>query len=147
MQRRRVWMRRITKATATVAVGGLLGFLVPTVAADFSAKPQVESGTATESPVARSFIDAYVSDDQPTLERFNASADTKLKAARFKAEYQKVDPPVHLGSWIIGGGITLHAYASHVVDGSGADDQLAWRVLTVAGNAAIINPPPSVQTP
>ena len=79
MQRRRVWMRRITKATATVAVGGLLGFLVPTVAADFSAKPQVESGTATESPVARTFIDAYVSDDQPTLERFNASADTSSR--------------------------------------------------------------------
>jgi hypothetical protein len=130
-----------------VAVGALLGFLVPTVAADITQKPQLESGKTLESPVARTFIDAYVSDDQVTLDRFQASADTKQNAARFKAEYAKVDPPVHLGSWIVGGGITVHGYASHVVDRSGQDDQLAWRVLTVAGSAAIIDPPPSVQTP
>jgi hypothetical protein len=147
MQRRRVWFRRITRGIATVAVGALLGFLVPTVAADFTAKPQVDSGQALESPVARSFIDAYVTDDQTTLDRFGASAETKQKSARFKAEYAKVDPPVHLGSWNIGGGITVHGYASHVVDRNGQEDQLAWRVLTLAGSAAIIDPPPSVQTP
>jgi len=146
MQRRRVWMRRITRATATIAVGALVGFLVPTVAADFTAKPEVQAQT-NESPVARSFIDAYVSDDQVTLDKMGASADTKQKAARFKAEYTKVDPPVHLGSWIIGGGITLHGYAAHVVDEQGQDGQLAWRVYTVAGQAAIIDPPPSTQTP
>jgi hypothetical protein len=139
-------MRRITRGTATVAVGALLGFLVPTIAADFTAKPEVQAQT-NESPVARSFIDAYVSDDQVTLDKMGASADTKQKAARFKAEYAKVDPPVHLGSWIIGGGITLHGYAAHVVDEQGQDAQLAWRVYTVAGQAAIIDPPPSTQTP
>ncbi|HEV8699400.1 MAG TPA: hypothetical protein VGQ89_17040 [Candidatus Limnocylindrales bacterium] len=131
---------------ATVAIGGLLGFLVPTVAADFTEKPEVQAQTS-ESPVARTFINAYVADDQGTLDTFGASADTKQNSARFKAEYAKVDPPVHLGSWIIGGGITVHAYASHVVDRGGQEDQLAWRVLTVAGSAAIIDPPPSVQTP
>jgi hypothetical protein len=146
MRRRRVWTRRITRGVATVAVGALLGFLVPTVAADFSEKPEVQAQTS-ESPVARTFINAYVADDQGTLDTFGASADTKQNSARFKAEYAMVDPPVHLGSWIIGGGITVHAYASHVVDRSGQDDQLAWRVLTVAGSAAIIDPPPSVQTP
>jgi hypothetical protein len=139
-------MRRITRGTATVAVGALLGFLVPTISADFTAKPEVQAQT-NESPVARSFIDAYVSDDQVTLDKMGASADTKQKAARFKAEYTKVDPPVHLGSWIIGGGITLHGYAAHVVDGQGQDSQLAWRVYTAAGQAAIIAPPPSTQTP
>ena len=146
MQRRRIWMKRITRATATIAVGALLGFLVPTVLADFTAKPEVQAQTS-ESAVARSFIDAYVSDDQATLERMGASADTKQKAARFKAEYRKVDPPVHLGSWIIQGGITLHGYAAHVIDETGADAQLAWRVFTVAGQAALLDPPPSVQTP
>src|SRR5688572_19114139 len=115
--RRRTWTRRITRAIATVAVGGLLGFLVPTVAADFTAQPDVEAQTS-ESPVARSFINAYVADDQATLDRFGASADIKQNAARFKAEYAKVDMPVHLGSWIIGGGITVHGYAAHVVDSS-----------------------------
>jgi hypothetical protein len=139
-------MRRITRGTATIAVGALLGFLVPTISADFTAKPQVEAQTS-ESPVARSFIDAYVSDDQVTLDKLGASADTKQKATRFKAEYLKVDPPVHLGSWIIRGGITLHGYSAHVVDGQGQEAQLAWRVYTSAGQAAIIPPPPSVQTP
>lgn len=144
--RRRVWTRRITRAIATVGVGALLGFLVPTVAADFTAQPDVEAQTS-ESPVARSFITAYVTDDQAALDRFGASADTKQDSARFKAEYAKVDTPVHLGSWIIGGGITVHGYAAHVVDRNGQEDQLAWRVLTSGGSAAIIDPPPSVQTP
>lgn len=146
MQRRRIWMRRITRATATVAVGALVGFLVPTVTADFTAKPEIQAQTS-ESPVARSFIDAYVSDDQVTLDRMGASADTKQKAARFKAEYAKVDPPVHLGSWVIQNGITLHGYSAHVVDSTGQEAQLAWRVYTAAGQAALIAPPPSVQTP
>jgi hypothetical protein len=146
MNRRRVWMKRITRATATIAVGALVGFLVPTIAADFTAKPEVQAQTS-ESPVARAFIAAYVSDDQVTLDRMGATADTKQKAARFKAEYQKVDPPVHLGSWIINRGITLHGYAAHVVDESGKDAQLAWRVFTVAGQAELIDPPPSTQTP
>jgi hypothetical protein len=144
--RRRVWTRRITRAVATVGIGALLGFLVPTVAADFTAQPEVEAQTS-ESPVARNFINAYVTDDQAALDRFGASADTKQNSARFKAEYAKVDTPVHLGSWIIGGGITVHGYAAHVVDRNGQEDQLAWRVLTSSGSAAIIDPPPSVQTP
>jgi hypothetical protein len=146
MQRRRIWMKRLTRAIATIAVGAFVGFLVPTVLADFTAKPEVQAQT-NESPVARSFIDAYVSDDQVTLDKMGATAETKQKAARFKAEYRKVDPPVHLGSWIINGGITLHGYAAHVVDGQGQDAQLAWRVFTAAGQASIIDPPPSVQTP
>jgi len=146
MRRRRVWTRRVTRGVATVAIGGLLGFLVPTVAADFTEKPEVQAQTS-ESPTARSFINAYVGDDQAALDRFGASADTKQNATRFKAEYAKVDPPVHLGSWNIGGGITVHGYAAHVVDRNGQEDQLAWRVLTAAGTAAIIDPPPSVQTP
>jgi hypothetical protein len=146
MQRRGVWRRRIARGVATVAVGGLLGYLVPMVVTDFNQTPQEEAATS-ESPVARAFIDAYVSDDQATLDRFGVSADTKQKASRFKAEYAKVDPPVHLGSWIVSGGVTLHAYAAHVVDANGADDQLAWRVVTFAGSVGIIDPPPSTQTP
>lgn len=146
MRRRRVWFRRIRKTVATVGIGAMLGFLVPTVIADLSEKPEVQTQTA-ESPVARQFITAYVADDQATLDLLQVSADIKAKASRFKAEYAKVDAPVHLGSWIIGGGLTLHAYASHVIDASGVDDQLAWRVATGAGSVGIIDPPPSVQTP
>jgi hypothetical protein len=131
---------------ATLAIGGLLGFLVPTIVADFSTKPEAQARTA-ESPVARQFITAYVSDDQSTLDLLGINAATKSKAARFKAEYLKVDPPVHLGSWVIGSGATLHAYAADVVDNEGTETQLAWRVITGAGAVELIDPPPRVQTP
>lgn len=146
MHRRRIWFSRITKVVATVGIGAMLGFLAPTVIADFTEKPAVQAQTA-ESPVARQFITAFVADDQATLDLLQIGADTKAKASRFKAEYIKVDPPVHLGSWIIGGGLTLHGYASHVVDTSGVEDQLAWRVATGAGTVVLIDPPPSVLTP
>ncbi len=146
MRRRRIWLRRLTKAAATVVVGAMLGFLVPSVLADVNAKPEVQAQSA-ESPVARQFITAFVADDQVTLDLLQIGADTKAKASRFKAEYVKVDPPVHLGSWIIGGGLTLHAYAAHVVDQSGVEDQLAWRVATGAGSVGLIDPPASTTTP
>ena len=146
MRRRRKWARLITKGTATLAVGALLGFLIPTMAADLTPQPEVAT-RATESPVARQFIDAYVSDDQATLDRLSIGADTKANAARFKADYVRVDLPIHLGSWIVGGGFTLHAYAAHVVNGDGTDGQLAWRVATGSGTVGIVAPPPSVTTP
>jgi hypothetical protein len=131
---------------ATLAVGGLLGFLVPTIVADFTARPDAQARTA-ESPIARQFITAYVADDQATLDLLGIDAATKAKAARVKAEYIKVDPPVHLGSFVIGSGLTLHGYAADVVDNEGAQSQLAWRVVTGAGEVQLIAPPPRVATP
>lgn len=146
MQRRGVWRRRVSRAVATLAVGALLGYLVPTIVADFSAKPDAQARTA-ESPVARQFITAYVADDQATLDLLGINAATKAKSARVKAEYIKVDPPVHLGSFVIGGGLTLHGYAADVVDNQGVQDQLAWRVITGGGAVELIDPPPRVTTP
>jgi hypothetical protein len=146
MQRRGVWRRRVSRAVATLAVGGLLGFLVPTIIADFTTKPDAQARTA-ESPVARQFITAYLADDQATLDLLGINAATKAKSARVKAEYVKVDPPVHLGSFVIGSGLTLHGYAADVVDNAGVQDQLAWRVVTGAGAVELIDPPPRVTTP
>jgi hypothetical protein len=136
----------VSRAVATLAVGGLLGFLVPTIVADFTTQPDAQARTA-ESPVARQFITAYVADDQATLDLLGINAATKAKSARVKAEYVKVDPPVHLGSFVIGGGLTLHGYAADVVDNEGIQDQLAWRVVTGAGAVELIDPPPRVTTP
>jgi hypothetical protein len=146
MPRRRVWTRRFLRGSATLAIGALIGFLVPSIIADFTAEPEVQARTA-ESPVARQFMTAYVADDQATLDLLGTSAAVKAKAARFKAEYVQVDPPIHLGSWVVGNGATLHAYAARVVDNTGAEDQLAWRLVTGAGQVQLIDPPPSIQTP
>ena len=147
MGRRRVWFRRMSRALGTVAVGALLGFLIPMIAADMAPETEVAQEQVAESAVARRFIDAFVADDQPTLASLAVSAELLSRATRFKAEYVKVDRPVHLGSWIINGGITLHAYSAHVVDTSGQDDQLAWRVATAGGTIGIIDPPGQVATP
>jgi hypothetical protein len=146
MRDRRVWRRRFFRGTATLAIGALIGFLVPSIIADFTAEPEVQAQTA-ESPVARQFITAYVADDQATLDLLGTSAAVKAKSARFKAEYVRVDPPVHLGSWVVGNGATLHAYAANVVDNAGTADQLAWRLVTGAGQVQLIDPPPSITTP
>ena len=61
MRRRRVWRRRLGRAGATLAIGGLIGFLVPTITQDLTPKPETQARTA-ESPVARQFITAYVAD-------------------------------------------------------------------------------------
>jgi hypothetical protein len=144
--RRGVWRRRFTRAVATLAVGGLIGFLVPTIIADFTAKPDAQARTA-ESPLARQFITAYVADDQPTLRLLQIDAATMSRAARVKADYQRVDPPVHLGSFVVGNGVTVHGYAADVIDNDGLPHQLAWRVLTAAGSVQLIDPPPRVTTP
>ena len=93
-------------------------------------------------------VDLVPHDLPPNQPRpFSLELDDATKSARVKAEYIKVDAPVHLGSWVIGNGLSLHAYASHVVDNAGADGQLAWRVATQAGRVELIDPPPSVTTP
>jgi hypothetical protein len=146
MRRRRLWLRRVTRAVATVSVGALLGFLVPTIAADLTPRPVAEIARVSESPVAREFIDAYTSDDQAALERLGVDADVKLRASRYRSEFERVDPPVHLGSYV-GSGFTVHGYASTVVDSTGKPGLLSWRVATVAGRAFVIQPPGRIEAP
>lgn len=146
MRRRRVWFRRITRAIATVSVGALLGFLVPTVAADLAPRPPAEVARVSESPVAREFIHAYTADDQATLDRLGVDADVKLRASRYRSEFERVDPPVHLGSYV-GGGFAVHGYASTVIDGEGNPGLLSWRVATIGGRAFVIAPPGRIEAP
>lgn len=147
MRRRGVWFRRVSRGLATVAVGALIGFLVPMVAADLAPQPEQAQEQVAESEVARRFIDAFVVNDKAVLGSLAASAELLNRAAQMKAEFVQVDRPVHLGSWTVSGGATLHAYSAHVVDNAGESDQLAWRVLTAGGNVGIIDPPGSVATP
>jgi hypothetical protein len=145
MPRRRRWFRRISRGIATIAIGALLGFLVPTVARDLSPQPEAEL-KVTESPVARQFIDAFTADDQSVLTAMGVPADAKLRASRFRAQFARVDVPVHLGSYVAGG-FSLHAYAAHVVLADGTEDLRTWRVATAGGQAALITPPGTIEEP
>jgi hypothetical protein len=145
MRRRRIWFRRLGRAAGTIAIGATLGFLVPTVVAEYSPKPEVQAEVA-ESAVARQFINAFAHDDQPSLDAIGVSAEVKLRAARNRSDYILVDQPVHLGSYVAGG-FSLHAYASHVVKQDGTEDLIGWRFVTGGGQVLIIDPPQAVRTP
>jgi hypothetical protein len=146
MRRRRRITRFLTRGLATVAIGGFLGFLVPTVITDLSPKEEVLA-QVPESPVARRFINAFTADDQAVLTEMNLSADIKLRASRFRADFARIDLPVHLGSYVGGGGQTLHGYAAHAVMADGTDTTLSWRVVTAGGQVALIAPPAGIEPP
>ena len=59
MRRRRRITRFLVRSTATLAIGGFLGFLVPTIVSDLTPKPAVVETAVPESPVARTFINAF----------------------------------------------------------------------------------------
>jgi hypothetical protein len=145
LRRRRKWIHRISRVVATIAVGALLGFLVPTIQSDLSPKPVAEPRT-TESAVARQFINAFTADDQGVLTSMGVAADAKLRASRFRAQFARVDVPVHLGSYVAGG-FSLHAYAAHVVLSDGTEEIRTWRVATAGGQAALITPPSTIEEP
>ena len=145
MRRRRIWVRRISRVIATIAIGALLGFLVPTIASDLSPQPEAEPRT-TESAVARQFINAFTADDQGVLTSMGVAADAKLRASRFRAQFARVDVPVHIGSYVAGG-FSLHAYAAHVVLSDGTEEIRTWRVATAGGQAALITPPTTIEEP
>jgi hypothetical protein len=146
MRRRRRITRFLTRGLATVAIGGFAGFLVPSVAADLTPQPAIEETAVPESPVAKHFIEAFVADDQEALTALGVAADVKLRATRFRADFSRVDPPVHLGSYLAGG-FTLHAYAAHAVHQDGTATTLGWRVATGGGQIVLITPPGLIEEP
>lgn len=143
MRRRRKWLRRIGRIGGTVAIGGMLGFLVPTIVAEYNPKPVIQAQVA-ESPLAREFITAYVTDDQTSLERLGASADIRLRATRLTTDFAKVDAPIHLGSFV-SSGLGFHAYSTHVLKADGSQDLVGWRVVTAGGQVGMLLPPSPIE--
>jgi hypothetical protein len=144
--RRRRWTRRVGAVFGTLALGGLLGFLIPTIAAEFSPAPATSSSalpasmSASEIPMARQFINAFVANDQARLRALGADEVDTVKANDLAAQVSDVDPPVLLGS-LGGPGASIQAYASHVRLNDGSAKILSWRVLTSSGRATLILPP------
>lgn len=146
MRRRQRITRFLIRGLATLAIGGFLGFLAPTVVADLSPKEEVVGNAVPESPVARRFINAFTADDQTVLTSMNIPADVKLRASRFRADFSRIDEPVHLGSYV-SGGFTLHGYAAHAVNPDGTETTLGWRIATAGGEVILIMPPGQIEEP
>ena len=142
---RRRWTRRIGAVFGTLSLGAVLGFLVPTIVAEYSPKqapaPVAALPTAApELPIARDFINAFVRNDQAKLHQLGADETDTVKANDLAAQVATIDPPVLLGT-VGGPGISLQAYASDAVLRDGTKTILSWRVLTTSGRATLILPP------
>jgi hypothetical protein len=134
----------MARAGATLGIGVLIGFLGPTIAADLAPAPEAQASVA-ENPLARQFINAFIADDQAALTGMKVGADVRLRASRFRADYTKIDAPIHLGSFV-GPGYTVHAYAIHVVRGDGSEDTLGWRIVTAGGQVGLLLPPNPIES-
>jgi hypothetical protein len=139
-------MRRFGAVFGTVALGGLLGFLVPTIVAEYTPQPVASNDAfpiptaATELPIARQFINAFVVNDQEKLRKLGADETDTVKAEDLANQVATVSTPVLLGS-VGGPGASIQAYASDVTMNDGTEKVLSWRVLTQSGRATLILPP------
>jgi hypothetical protein len=146
--RLRLWIRRIGAILGTVALGALIGFIVPTMAAEYAPAPPhqplpagtSQSSTNQELPIARAFIDAFVVNDQTRLKELGAAEIDTVKANDLAQSVQQVGQPVLLGS-IGGPGISIQAYASVATMNDGSKTILSWRVVTTSGRAGLVLPP------
>src|SRR5690242_20538211 len=102
--RLRRWIRRIGPIFGTVALGALLGFLVPTVVAEYTPQKTATAGnltpanTAPELPIAREFINAFVQNDQNRLRALGADETAAVKANDLASQVSKIGTPVLLGT-------------------------------------------------
>ena len=145
--RRRWWIRRIGGIFGTVALGTLLGFLIPTILAEYTPRPVATNEAlpiptaATELPIARQFINAFVVNDQEKLRSLGADETDTVKANDLANQVTNVSTPVLLGS-VGGTGASIQAYAADVTMLDGTTRILSWRVLTQSGRATLLLPPP-----
>ena len=145
--RRRRWIRKIGAIFGTIVLGGLLGFLIPTLVAEYSPQPAVDPsqaarapGTAAELPIAREFINAFVTNDQAKLHAIGADETSAVKANDLAGQVTAIGKPVLLGA-LGAPGASLQAYAAQATMRDGTQTILSWRVLTVSGRVGLVLPP------
>jgi hypothetical protein len=143
--------RRIGAIFGTVAIGALLGFLVPTVVAEYTPQKPVQGGLVTvnasapELPIARQFINAFVRNDQATLHALGADETAAVKANDLAAQVSKIGDPVLLGT-AGAAGASVQAYASDATLNDGTQTILSWRLLTLSGRVVLILPPQALDS-
>jgi hypothetical protein len=144
--RLRRWIRRVTAIVGTIALGGLIGFLVPTIAAEYAPSQPAQTGPRpmptmdTELPIAREFINAFVVNDQARLKALGAVEIDAVKANDLAGQVIEVGKPVLLGS-VGGPGVSIQAYAAPATMNDGTRKILSWRVATNSGRAGLVLPP------
>jgi hypothetical protein len=132
-------LRPIRSIIATLLVGAMFGFLVPTFAVGL--QPQaVPAQSGAESAVARQFIVAFLSNDQEALGQVSIQPAAEIEAARLGTTNATVSSLTFLGS-SSGPGLRLHSYAVEFTNPNGTKILRGYRVATVGRFAVLSNPP------
>jgi hypothetical protein len=132
-------LRPIRSILATLVVGGMLGFLVPTFAAGLQTDaPQMV--TNGETVAARRFIVALLSNDQATLQEVSIQPGAAIEAAKLGVTDASVTSLTFLGS-SSGQGVHLHSYAAEFTNPDGKKVLRGFRVATVGPFALLYAPP------
>jgi hypothetical protein len=137
-------IRPIRSVLATIALGGLLGFLVPSFAGGLQAPQVVAEGTG-ETPAARQFIVALLTNDQDALRRVSVQASDALEAARLGVADASVTSLTLIGRTDIGGA-HYHAYVAEFTTSEGEKILRGFRVATVGGYAILVDPPEALDS-
>jgi hypothetical protein len=132
-------LRPIRSIAATLLVGALFGFLIPSFVVGLQPEnAQMQSGG--ESLAARQFIVAFLSNDQEALRRVSLQPAAEIEAARLGVTNAKVSSLTFLGS-SSGPGLRLHSYAVEFTNPDGTKILRGYRVATVGRYAVLSNPP------
>lgn len=138
-----VVFRRIRSIVATILVGGMLGFLVPTFVGGLQ-DPQLPADTGTgETITARRFMVALLSNDQNTLRQVSVQPKDAIEAARLGVTDASVTSLTFLGS-SDDGGVHYNQYAVEFTNPDGEKVLRGFRVATVGQFAILADPPEPV---
>jgi hypothetical protein len=135
--------RRIRSIVATILVGAMLGFLVPTFVSGLQDQPLPADNGTGETLTARRFMVALLSNDQITLRQVSVQPTDAIEAARLGVTNASVTSLTFLGS-SDDGGVHFNQYAVEFTNPGGQKILRGFRVATVGQFAILADPPEPV---
>jgi hypothetical protein len=134
-----VRLRRVRSVLATLILGLLVGFVVPTFAVGLQDRLPV-APSSSETATARRFMIAVLQNDQATLQEMSISPVAPLDAARLGILDASVTSLSHLGS-TVAGGVRVHSYAVGYTLSDGRVVLLGFQVASIGRFAGLVEPP------
>ncbi|HEY7735896.1 MAG TPA: hypothetical protein VH813_03810 [Candidatus Limnocylindrales bacterium] len=132
--------KRARSIVATIIVGGMLGFLVPTFVSGLQDPQLPPDATTGETITARRFMVALLSNDQNTLRQVSVQPTDAIEAARLGVTDASVTSLTFLGS-SDDGGVHFNQYAVEFTNPGGQKILRGFRVATVGQFAILADPP------
>lgn len=145
MTRRRRWFRRVKRVATTVALGLLIGWLVPTFIRSYSGEPEIANAndpafTQAEVNLARDFVVAYLFNDQETLGKYAGNDLVSLRAAEQANSFAKAEALTLISANRYATS-EIYGFAVKLTGFDGATTVQGFRVLANQSGLTVIEPP------